>query len=424
MGRSVFWGVFVFAVVLSCGTGHGAAVTGVRKLQQTTDYTVTDAVKEDCSGGQTILSVLGSDSRFSLLKKAFSESDMGLTLDGPGPTTLFGPTDAAFRELSEKYSNTQSSVLNLDLQDLLRYHLVIGADVNPENLGGMAQAIEVTTAQNRPVRLSFNSSGTYLNGQSRVLETLDACNGRIVAIGSVLLPNPTQAASEMPIGTPRAPCRPGYCCDVEPPGEFGCADQKAWDKCDESWMMQGGYCRETCNRCSAASMVNASIIHDYQSAFVNEGLLYQQWTRIGGSRMRNLDRSDRFQYSEPSYTEVLKGEGAKFQGPGRRTGLQDTGNRMSGHFCAPADGEYQFYISSDDSSRLFISDSPSDQDNRVAIAGVDGWKRKSEWEKQKEPMVLNKGQTYFLEALHKNGGGSGHIKVGVRMPNGMVCVCV
>ena len=79
-------------------------------------------------------------------------------------------------------------------------------------------------------------------------------------------------------------------------------------------------------------------------------------------------------------------------------------------------GMYQFFISSDDSSRLYIGSSPSEPLEK--IAKVDSWQRRGQWQKAKRKIELKKGTSYFLEALHKNGGHVGHVEVGLRMPNG------
>jgi hypothetical protein len=45
----------------------------------------------------------------------------------------------------------------------------------------------------------------------------------------------------------------GGCSDVAPGGGFSCAQQKAWGKCSEAWLVQGGYCARTCGLCFGAS---------------------------------------------------------------------------------------------------------------------------------------------------------------------------
>jgi len=44
----------------------------------------------------------------------------------------------------------------------------------------------------------------------------------------------------------------GACRDVRPKGSsaISCSKQKEWNKCQESWMVEGGYCSKTCGRCT------------------------------------------------------------------------------------------------------------------------------------------------------------------------------
>lgn len=90
-------------------------------------------------------------------------------------------------------------------------------------------------------------------------------------------------------------------------------------------------------------------------------------------------------------------------------------------------GKYEFRLSSDDSSRLYIL--PSDLDigdkdyssyihKQSSIVKVDGWKRRSQYEGPKKKMKMKRGKSYFFEVHHKNGSGSGHLKLGVVLPNG------
>ena len=43
----------------------------------------------------------------------------------------------------------------------------------------------------------------------------------------------------------------GVCRDVRPKNsKFNCKKQKEWNKCGESWLVEGGYCAKTCGRCT------------------------------------------------------------------------------------------------------------------------------------------------------------------------------
>ncbi|PRW44355.1 G8 domain-containing [Chlorella sorokiniana] len=43
------------------------------------------------------------------------------------------------------------------------------------------------------------------------------------------------------------------CTDVAPPGGFSCAQQKAWGKCTEAWIRDGGFCKASCGQCASST---------------------------------------------------------------------------------------------------------------------------------------------------------------------------
>ena len=96
-------------------------------------------------------------------------------------------------------------------------------------------------------------------------------------------------------------------------------------------------------------------------------------------------------------------------------------SRVRGYICPPTTGAYTFYIASDDNGELWLStnDNPA---NKVKVASVSGWTSTREWTKypsQKSVVInLNAGQKYYIEALHKEGGGGDNLAVGWDLPDG------
>jgi ELWxxDGT repeat protein len=97
------------------------------------------------------------------------------------------------------------------------------------------------------------------------------------------------------------------------------------------------------------------------------------------------------------------------------------GARIRGYLCAPQDGEYTFYISSDDHSELWLSDGPNPA-NKRKIAWVTGATSKRQWNKyasqQSVKISLRQGLRYYVEVLHKENLGYDHVAVGWQLPNG------
>jgi hypothetical protein len=99
----------------------------------------------------------------------------------------------------------------------------------------------------------------------------------------------------------------------------------------------------------------------------------------------------------------------------------DYGARVRGYICPPADGQYIFWIASDDKSELFIS-TDHDPANKSKIAWVTGHTAIRQWNKyatQQSPAIwLQQGRRYYIEALHKEAAGGDHLAVGWRLPDG------
>jgi uncharacterized repeat protein (TIGR01451 family) len=94
-------------------------------------------------------------------------------------------------------------------------------------------------------------------------------------------------------------------------------------------------------------------------------------------------------------------------------GMENYGVRISGHFIAPSNGVYRFYIRSDDASQLFLNSNAvnsTDPAGKVLIAREDTCCKAYGDTTAGGPRVstgipLNGGQRYYIEGLLKEGGG-------------------
>ncbi len=121
---------------------------------------------------------------FNTLLAAVRAAGLVDTLNGPGPFTVFAPTDAAFAKLP---AGTLNSLLaNPDqLRQILLYHVVSGR-VLAADVVGLSSA---TSVQGSPIAISVSGGQVTLNGNSRVIATdITASNGVIHVIDTVILP--------------------------------------------------------------------------------------------------------------------------------------------------------------------------------------------------------------------------------------------
>ena len=153
---------------------------------------------------------------------------------------------------------------------------------------------------------------------------------------------------------------------------------------------------------------------DPLSDYAREGLLYQQWTDIGGWRISDMVNKPKI-LEGPTVSMVLDSGGDVFEAPKSYAKAENSVSRMSGFFCAPLTGAYKFYFTSDDSGRLYISDGPVDEKRR--LAKISGSRGPDDYQTTRS-VSLEKGRSYFLEAMQKQMDGPGHLKVGVQLPSG------
>lgn len=121
--------------------------------------------------------------QFNTLAKALTAAGLVETLKGPGPFTVFAPTDAAFAKIPADQLNALLAD-KAALTKVLTYHVVPGRILARDVRTG-----EVKTAQGQPVSIKADRSGVMVN-EARVVKTdIQASNGVIHVIDTVILPN-------------------------------------------------------------------------------------------------------------------------------------------------------------------------------------------------------------------------------------------
>ncbi|XP_046458473.1 transforming growth factor-beta-induced protein ig-h3-like [Daphnia pulex] len=151
----------------------------------------------DC--GDTIPAVILRENGLTKLADLLLTSEDGLveTLSGPGPFTLFAPTDEAFASMS-LYNFDAAEDVNL-LKDILTYH-VAPLEITSAFLSAIQQVYQLPTLQgSAPVRINvyreneraitlFDPVKTVTINGALALKSLQACNGLIYMIDKVLNP--------------------------------------------------------------------------------------------------------------------------------------------------------------------------------------------------------------------------------------------
>jgi len=119
---------------------------------------------------------------FKTLVTAVTAAGLVETLSGPGPFTVFAPSDAAFAKIP---AETLNAVLadKEKLTAILTYHVVPGK-VMAADVVGMTSA---TTVQGGTVTINA-SEGVKINDATITTADIEASNGVIHVIDTVLMP--------------------------------------------------------------------------------------------------------------------------------------------------------------------------------------------------------------------------------------------
>lgn len=129
---------------------------------------------------------------FTTLTAAVAAAGLGDTLKGPGPFTVFAPTDAAFAKLPAGTVGALLTDPTGPLAEILKYHVVAGTVMAADVVGLNGQ--KVTTVQGGELTIQVAGGEVALldaTGQQVNVVTTDiACsNGVIHVIDAVLLPS-------------------------------------------------------------------------------------------------------------------------------------------------------------------------------------------------------------------------------------------
>ena len=135
-----------------------------------------EAASDDAAGD--IAATLEADGRFTTLLGALSATGLDAALAEGGPYTIFAPTDDAFAALPE---GALAALSPDDLRSVLLYHVVDG-DVEA------ASEEPVATLAGPTLDLAGVDGEIVLNGTAAAGEGVAVSNGRVYALGTVLLP--------------------------------------------------------------------------------------------------------------------------------------------------------------------------------------------------------------------------------------------
>ncbi len=100
---------------------------------------------------------------------------------------------------------------------------------------------------------------------------------------------------------------------------------------------------------------------------------------------------------------------------------------MSGWIVAPVDGDYIFYVCSDDNSELLVSPN-DDPAGAVSVATTSGWAGDQDWTNgnvhPSEPITLAAGQLIAIDSAMNEGNGGDNFSIGWMIPDSNVVTLI
>lgn len=133
---------------------------------------------------KTIVETAVADGRFTTLVAAVQAAKLDGALSGPGPFTVFAPTDDAFKNLPP---GTVESLLKQpegQLKQILLYHVVDG-NVMAADVVKLSSA---KTLQGSNVNITVTGGVVKINDATVIITDIKTKNGVIHVIDKVLLP--------------------------------------------------------------------------------------------------------------------------------------------------------------------------------------------------------------------------------------------
>ena len=188
-------------IVLASAASLAIAACAEETAEPTTEDTaaMNDQMANETAEAGTIVEVAQDNPDFSTLVSAVTTAELGETLSGEGPYTVFAPTNAAFEAVDQAtLEQLMSEEGRENLTNILTYHVVEGetmAQALTEAIEGAGEeGYELTTVNGATLTATMEGGNVVLtdaagNTATVTATDVDASNGVIHVIDTVLMPS-------------------------------------------------------------------------------------------------------------------------------------------------------------------------------------------------------------------------------------------
>merc|ERR1712056_26750 len=126
----------------------------------------------------SIVDTAVANGAFTVLVEALQEAELVDALSGPGPFTVFAPTDDAFTALLQALNTTKDELLaRTDLATILQYHVINGQVLSSD----LAATQDVTTLMGESLTVT-SDGGTVMAGPATVVTADVLCSNGVIHI--------------------------------------------------------------------------------------------------------------------------------------------------------------------------------------------------------------------------------------------------
>jgi len=163
------------------------------------------------------------------------------------------------------------------------------------------------------------------------------------------------------------------------------------------------------------TIIPAGQVWSFETAPEGVGsVVRERWDGIGGAAVSDLVANSHYQNDPPDTSETLT---TRLEGT--VNWANSFGSRVRAWLYIINTGDYTFWTSSDDASELWLSTDERPQGAQL-IAYETGYSGSKNWQtgnQQSAPIHLEGGKRYYLELLHKEGGGGDNLAVAYQGPD-------
>jgi uncharacterized surface protein with fasciclin (FAS1) repeats len=176
---SALAGVALTVTLAACGSSSSSSTT----TRSTSASVQTSASAPAASSQPNIVQTAVAAGEFKTLVSLVKQAGLAGALSGPGPLTVFAPTDAAFAKVPQA-TLTALAHNAAKLKAVLLYHVVKGKITAAQ----VVKLKSATTLEGSSLPIRVANGKVYVAGAQVIKANVSASNGVIHVINTVLIP--------------------------------------------------------------------------------------------------------------------------------------------------------------------------------------------------------------------------------------------